>query len=280
VVLVTGGSSGIGRAICDRLGRAGGRVYGGSRTPCAPECWTYLRLDVTDDASVEAAVAEIVRREGRIDALVCCAGVSLAGPVEDTTVEEAQRHFDVNFFGSVRTIRAVLPIMRSRRRGRIVVIGSIGGLIGLPYLGYYSATKFALDGLIEAMRAEVAPFGIEAAVLHPGDFDTSLGQRRTYSRATDARSPYFATFERMRAFHAGMERQGRSPDAVARKVERMLASRRLPVRALVGSPLEVLGVWGKALLPSRSFEFLFCRAYGPRPWGRGQAARAEPDPQP
>lgn len=263
VVLVTGGSSGLGKAICDQLAHGGARVYGGSRTDCGPATWQYLPLDVTDDASVQAAVDAILRREGRLDAVVSCAGVSFAGPIEDTTVEEAQRHFDINFFGTMRVVRAVLPAMRGQRRGKIVVIGSIGGLIGLPYLGYYSASKFALDGLIEALRAEIAPFGIQATLIHPGDFNTLLGARRTYSRHTTPGSPYHAAFDRARTFYGSMEAEGRSPVTVARKVEKVLARKRLPARVLVGSPLEVLGVWGKALLPARSFEYLFRKAYGP-----------------
>src|SRR5262249_11395805 len=127
VVLVTGSSSGIGRAICDRLGGSGARVYGGSRSACTPDSWNYLNLDVTDDASVQAAVEEVISREGRIDALVNCAGVSLAGPIEDTTIEEAKWQFETNFFGTVRLIRAVLPGMRRQASGKIIVIGSIGG---------------------------------------------------------------------------------------------------------------------------------------------------------
>ena len=262
VVLVTGSSSGIGRACCDRLGNGVRRVYGASRTATATQRWAPIKMDVTDDASVESAVGEVVRREGRIDALVHCAGLSLVGPIEDTTVEEAKQHFDTNFFGAVRVIRAVLPVMRKQAAGRIIVIGSIGGLIGLPYQGHYSAGKFALEGLMEALRAEIRPFGIEAAVIHPGDLNTAIGANRVYSRGTNAQSAYYEVFQRAVEFYGAAEKKAPAPDVVARKVERLLMRRRLPRRAVVGSPLELLGVWGKTVLPARSFEYLMRQAYG------------------
>ncbi|HXF53722.1 MAG TPA: SDR family NAD(P)-dependent oxidoreductase, partial [Hyphomicrobiaceae bacterium] len=157
VVLVTGSSSGVGRACCARLSDGTRRVYGASRTASLDTGWLHIGMDVTDDASVERAIAEVLQREGRIDVLVHCAGVSLVGPIEETTIEEAKQHFDTNFFGAVRVIRAVLPSMRRQQAGRIIVVGSIGGLIGIPYQGHYSAGKFALDGLVEALRTEVRP---------------------------------------------------------------------------------------------------------------------------
>jgi NAD(P)-dependent dehydrogenase (short-subunit alcohol dehydrogenase family) len=263
VVMVTGCSSGIGKTICEHLGKSNVRVYGGSRSECTPESWAYLKVDVTDETSVQSVIDEIVRREGRIDAVVCCAGVGLAGPVEETTVEEASQHFNVNYFGAVRTIRAVLPAMRRQTSGKIIVIGSIGGLIGLPYVGHYSAAKFALDGLIEALRTEVEPFGIQATVIHPGDFNTAFVANRVYSANTTAQSPYHKIFVKTCEFYAASEANGPAPTAVARGVKKALGMRRLPARIIVGSPLEILGVWGKSMLPSRGFEYLFRKAYGP-----------------
>jgi len=184
--------------------------------------------------------------------------------LEETSVEEAEAHFATIFFGTVRVLRAVLPVMRRQARGRIIVIGSIGGLIGLPFLGHYSAGKFALDGLIEALRTEVQPFGIEATIVHPGNFDTALRVNRTLSRDTNTASPYFAAFERTLSFYQGKESKARGPHEMARKIDALLSRRRLPVRYVIGTPLEMLGVWAKAFLPSRTFEFLVRRAYGPR----------------
>lgn len=264
VILVTGSSSGIGRACCDRLAAAGdNRVYGASRTPVSAASWTHLVMDVTSEASVAQGVSRIVQQDGRIDAVIHCAGNSYAGPVEDTRIEEAQKQFDTNYFGAVRIMRAVLPPMRRQGHGHIIVVGSIGGLIGLPFLAHYSASKFALDGLVEALRAEVEDFGIQATVLHPGDFNTALGANRVASVDTREGTPYFQRFRKFVAFYDAAEHQGGAPDNVARKIEALLARRRLPVRSIVGSPLEIAGVWAKALLPSRGFEFIFRKAHSP-----------------
>ena len=261
VVLVTGSSSGIGRACCDRLANGGRRVYGASRTPGDAARWTYVAMDVTDDASVARAVDEVVRREGRIDALVHCAGISIAGSFEDTTVEEANRQFDTNFFGAVRVVRAVLPVMRRQGAGKLIVVGSIGGLMGLPYIGYYSASKFALDGLVQALRMEIRPFGIEATVVHPGDFNTAISANQILCANANSDSAYFAACQRTIDIYDTNVKQARSADVVARRIERLVSRRRLPVRSVLGTPSEVLGVWLKSVLPSRSFEYLFSRSY-------------------
>lgn len=257
IVLVTGCSSGIGKAICDLMGASGARVYGGSRSRCTPSAWTYVRMDVTDEDSVRTAVQEVMGREGRINALVSCAGVSLAGPIEETTIDEAKWQFETNFYGTVRLLRAVLPIMRAQASGKIIVIGSIGGLIGLPHLGYYSASKFALDGLVEALRAEVAPFGIDANILHPGSHHTAMAANEVFSGATSERSPYYAAFRQTRDQRNAIESKAPSPDVVARKVRSLLSQRALPVRALVGAPMEKAGVYAKSALPSGLFEKMF-----------------------
>lgn len=262
VILVTGSSSGIGRACCELLA-AGSKIYGASRTVTTSDRWTHVRMDVTDEASVEDGIAEVVRREGRLDAIVHCAGSSLAGPIEDTTIDEAKKQFDTNFFGAVRVVRAVLPVMRRQAHGKILVIGSIGGLIGLPFLAHYSASKFALDGLVEALRSEIYPFGVQAGVVHPGDFNTELGVNRTYCAGADPKSSYCERFEKAVAFYGAAEKNGGSPDVVARKVAILLSRRQLPVRTVVGNPLEVAGVWAKALLPSSSFEYVFRKAHCP-----------------
>jgi NAD(P)-dependent dehydrogenase (short-subunit alcohol dehydrogenase family) len=261
VVLVTGSSSGIGKACCEHLARSDRRVYGASRTPSQPESWRYLPMDVTDDASVERAVGAVLAEEGRIDALVHCAGVSLAGSIEDTTVEEAKRQFDTNFFGTVRVVRAVLPPMRAQSAGKIIVIGSIGGLIALPYIGYYSASKFALDGLIEALRMEVAAFGIEACLVHPGDFNTAISANQVLCANASEQSPYAAACKSVIGIYDVNVSKAPSADVVARRIDRLLSRRRLPVRTVVGSPSEIGAVWLKSLMPGRSFEALFRRTY-------------------
>jgi short-subunit dehydrogenase len=185
----------------------------------------------------------------------------LAGPIEDTSIEEAKWQFETNFYGTVRLIRAVLPGMRKQASGKIIVIGSIGGLIGLPYLGYYSAAKFALDGLVEALRTEIAPFGIQASVLHPGAIRTAMDANEVFASNANRLSAYHETFRKTCTLRATRDKP--LPTVVARKVQSLLSKRSLPVRVIVGSPLEKLGVLGKTVLPSRTFEYVFRKAYGP-----------------
>jgi NAD(P)-dependent dehydrogenase (short-subunit alcohol dehydrogenase family) len=170
VVLVTGASSGIGLSCAAHLAERGFRVYGTSRRPAAgPESRvTMLTADVTDDHSVEHLVGTVLDREQRLDIVVNNAGMALAGPVEKTSIEEAKRQLEVNFFGAFRVCCAALPAMRSQRSGYIVNIGSIGGLVALPYQAMYSASKFALEGLSESLRMEVRPFGVRVVIIEPG----------------------------------------------------------------------------------------------------------------
>jgi NAD(P)-dependent dehydrogenase (short-subunit alcohol dehydrogenase family) len=263
VVVVAGCSSGIGKAIAERLSRSHS-VYGGSRRHCDPHAWRYCTLDVTDQPSISRFVDHVVGSEGRIDTLITSAGVGLAGAVEDTSDEEAMREFDVNVFGCHRLIRAVLPGMRRRGAGKVIVIGSIGGLIGLPFAPFYSASKFALSGLVEALRGEVGQFGVEVTIVHPGDLNTEFGRHRVLARRARSGSPYKAIFERALRFYADQENAGPSPDALAETIARLIARQRLPPRVIHGSVLERLGVVGKAVLPSRVFEIVVRMAYGPR----------------
>lgn len=264
VVLVTGDSSGLGHATAALLADAGDIVYGASRSaPPGTPAWRHLTMDVTDEATVEAAISTIVRSEGRLDAVVHFAGVNLAGPVEETSAEEATRHFDVNYFGTVRVLRAAIPVMRRQRGGRLIVIGSIAGLIGLRFLAHYSAGKAALDVLVEALRGEVAPYGIEVAIVHPGDYCTQISTKGSRCAAGGAGSPYAGVFERWAAFYARCEAHGPAPAHLASRVAALLRRRRLPVRVIVGSPLERLGIIGKTLLPSRLFQRLMGIVYGP-----------------
>ncbi|MDO3624281.1 oxidoreductase [Ralstonia pseudosolanacearum] len=177
IALVTGASSGIGKATAERLSKAGYKVYGTSRreAPAGGQPFAMLSLDVTSDASVEAAVAELIRREGRIDLLVNNAGFGLApGGAEESSIGQAQSIFDTNFFGVVRMIRAVVPHMRRQGSGRIVNVGSVLGLIPMPYGALYAATKHALEGYSESLDHELRTRGIRVSVVEPAYTSTSF----------------------------------------------------------------------------------------------------------
>src|SRR5437764_4814671 len=181
VALVTGASSGIGKATAERLATAGYKVYGTSRRGATPgrRLFEMLSLDVTSDQSVEAAVNAVLRSEGRVDLLVNNAGFSVApAGAEESSIEQARSIFDTNFFGIVRMTRAVMPHMRNQGRGRIINIGSVLGFLPAPYLALYAATKHAIEGYSESLDHELRMKGIRVSVIEPAytrtQFDAHL----------------------------------------------------------------------------------------------------------
>lgn len=186
VVILTGGTSGIGLCAAQALRRAGCRVYELSRRAHGAESGAvHLQADVTDEAQVRAAVAEVMRREGRIDVLINNAGFGISGAVEFTPAEEAKRQFEVNFFGMVRMNLAVLPVMRQQGGGRILNMSSVAAPIAIPFQTYYSASKAAVRTYSLALSEEVKPFGIEVCAIMPGDIHTGFTAARAKNPAGD-----------------------------------------------------------------------------------------------
>lgn len=177
IALVTGASSGIGQATAERLASAGYKVYGTSRrgAQAGQRSFAMLRLDVTNDESVDAAVKEVVRLEGRIDLLVNNAGFSTApAGAEESSIEQARSIFDTNFFGIVRMTRAVVPHMRYQGSGRIINIGSVFGFLPMPYMALYAATKHAVEGYSESLDHELRTMGIRVSVIEPANTKTQF----------------------------------------------------------------------------------------------------------
>jgi NAD(P)-dependent dehydrogenase (short-subunit alcohol dehydrogenase family) len=252
VALVTGASAGIGRACADHLHRAGWVTVGASRRGTTADGCTGLVMDVDDDASVRDGVRHVLDAHGRIDALVAAAGWGVAGPVEHTTVGEARAQLETNFWGCVRLVQGVLPVMRAQRGGRVVLISSIGGVIGIPFQAFYSASKFALEGLGEALAYEVAPFGIHVTLVQPGNVRTEFTARRQMAAGGDA--AYDAAVARAVGAMERDERNGVPPEDVAVLVRRIVEARQPPRRVSVGKASERVGLLAKRLLPYRVFE--------------------------
>ncbi len=254
VALVTGASAGIGRACADHLHRAGWVTVGASRRGTTPGGWPGLVMDVDDDASVRDGVRGVLDAHGRIDALVAAAGWGVAGAVEHTTIAEAKAQFETNFWGCVRTVQAVLPAMRAQRGGRIAAISSIGGVISIPFQGFYSASKFALEGLGEALAYEVAPFGIHVTLVQPGNVRTDFTASRRMAAASADDAVYAAALGRAVGSMERDELNGVPPDDVAMVVRRILDARRPPRRVSVGKAGERVGILARRILPFRVFE--------------------------
>lgn len=263
VVIITGASSGIGRASAEYLARRGHIVYGCSRSRL-PEKTAYrqLKLDVTDRESVRSVVQEVVAREKRIDLLVNNAGFGIAGAIEECSEEEIRAQFETNFFGSLNMIRETVPQMRRAGGGLVLSIGSIGGMVGLPFQGIYSATKFALMGVTESLRAELRPFNIRVAIVCPGDFKTGFTGNRRVCAASLRDSPYGEPFSSAIAQIEQDESQGADPILVARLIERIMGEKSPRVCYTVGKLEQTLFARALGLLPSSLVNRIVAGHYG------------------
>ena len=260
VVLVTGGSSGLGRAICSRLGaQAGYTVYGTSRKEGSGEGFSLLRMDVTDEASVQAAVQQVLAAEGRIDVLINNAGQGIQGAIEDVTPDMAARIFDTNLFGILRTCRAVLPGMRERGSGLILNVSSLAANFGLPFRGLYSATKAGVDRVSEALRIETEPLGLKVVVVQPGEFNTSTDANRMRPPAVG--EAYRKRYDRAMELLGSSLHYSRDPDEFARLVQRIIESPRPRPLYRAAKGLQALSVHVRHLLPLRWFERMLARHY-------------------
>jgi NAD(P)-dependent dehydrogenase (short-subunit alcohol dehydrogenase family) len=247
-ILITGTSSGIGLATAIHLAKAGHRVFGASRNPeSAADLQraveeglpiTPVRIDVDDDNSVAAGVADVLRQSGFIDVMVNNAGIGGSGPVELVPVERAKQTFETNYFGAVRMIQAVLAGMRERRSGTIVNMTSMAGRIALASHSHYCASKFALEGLTETLAAEVRPFNIRVALIEPGVVQTPIFSKS--KREAYAPTPYELTVRRLRhLFRKGLQNPT-MPEAVAEAIEHAVTTDSPSLRYLVGEDANTL----------------------------------------
>jgi NAD(P)-dependent dehydrogenase (short-subunit alcohol dehydrogenase family) len=228
-VLITGASSGIGAACARRLAAQGWRVYAGVRSPGdAPEQTTEVILDVNDPPPLAF---------DRLDALVDNAGIGVAVPLEDLSLDELRRQLEVNVVGQLAVIQATLPPLRAAR-GRIVIMGSIGGRSALPFLGGYAMTKFALEAMADSLRLELQPDGIDVALLEPGTIATRIWTK-PQPLAESVSERYRPRFEHFRAFAAGRAATAAPVELVAAAVEHALTARRPRTRYVVGRDAKI-----------------------------------------
>ena len=246
-MLVTGASSGIGAATAQRLVDEGFRVFGTSRHPAPPGPGIeWLRMDVTDDDSVSAGVREVAARAGSIDGLVCAAGYGVFGSLEETSLARAREQFDTNVLGVVRLLRAVLPGMRERGKGRVIVVGSLAGRAPIPFQAHYSATKAALDALTLALRNELHGTGVFASLVEPGDIRTAFNERMDWGAGGP--SAYGERIAKCEKVVRESLPRAPGPEIVANVILRALTAQRPRVRYCVG-PDSRLVPWGRRLLP-------------------------------
>ncbi|MEO1012874.1 MAG: SDR family oxidoreductase [Bacteroidota bacterium] len=263
VVLITGGSSGIGKSIGTYLSTKGLKVYGTTRDLEKNQdfkAFALLELDVRSEASITNAITDLIQREGRLDVLINNAGVGITGPIEETPHEEILKAFDTNFNGPLNLIKAVLPQMRKQKSGFIINITSIAGYMGLPYRGIYSATKGALELVVEALRMETRASGIRITALAPGDFATNIASGR-YHVPVRENSPYAAFYGAVLDQMNNDVDKGGDPELVAQKVWKILQKKNPKVHYKVGSPIQKFSVALKRILPDKVYEKLLRNHY-------------------
>ncbi|MGA2477814.1 MAG: SDR family oxidoreductase [Spirochaetia bacterium] len=254
VILVTGASSGIGKASARLLAAAGFRVFGASRrAPAGLDSVAAVSMDVRDDRSVTDGVSRVLKEAGRIDVLLNCAGIHITGSAEEMLLEEFREQVETSLLGTVRTCRAVLPGMTGRKRGLIINISSIAGLMGLPFQTAYCASKHGIEGYSEALQMESRRFGVKVVVVDPGDVHTEVTQNRLHSRGIAAGSPYLPDFDAAMRIQDGNEIHGWEPERIAQLILHIVKARSPRYRYVAGPFVEKFAVWARPLLPERMF---------------------------
>ena len=252
-IIITGTSTGIGFALAEYFGKKGHQVYGLSRKNTESEFFKTIPTDITDHSQVEHAISEILKAEKRIDLLINNAGMGMVGAVEDSNKEEILKLFNLNLVGAVQMMSGVLPKMRAQKAGKIINISSIGSEMGLPFRGFYSASKSALDKVTEAIRYEVSPWKIEVCTLHLGDIKTKIAENRV---KTEVSEPYKKTFEKVYALMNSHVDDGSEPAEVAEYIEKLITKKSWKAHYYFGKFGQKIGVPLKWILPQNFYENL------------------------
>ena len=263
VVLVTGGSAGIGKAVASHLSGLGHIVYGTSRSQQDPSAFPFsiLPMDVTDESSVKSTIDHIISEHGRLDVLINNAGLGMAGPLENTGNAEAQKIYNTNVFGVLNTCRHAVPHLRESE-GYMINITSIAGVFGLPFRGIYSSSKSAVETISECYSLELKPHGVKVCVIEPGDFKTKINDNRiTSAQVNDEAYPRFKTV--LQQIHDEVD-GALDPILIGKCVERILGDSSPKLRYRVATPVQKMSVLLYRFLPGRFFEKLLAKHYGLR----------------
>lgn len=262
VVLITGGSSGIGKSIGEFLQTKNFKVYGTSRNPknYPDSKFTILALDVTKPETISRCIEEVLQLESKIDVLVNNAGAGITGPIEEIPDAELKKNFETNFFGPIHVIKAVLPTMRAQKSGLIINITSIAGYMGLPYRGVYSASKGALELITEAFRMELKPFNVQMTNVAPGDFATNIAAGRYHAPVLE-NSPYKMSYgNTLKTMNAHVD-SGSDPQQMAEVIFKIITTKRPKIHYKVGAFMQKFSIVLKRILPDTVYEKLLMNHY-------------------
>ncbi|WP_269684470.1 SDR family oxidoreductase [Flavobacterium lacustre] len=262
VVLITGGSSGIGKSIGEFLHHKGFVVYGTSRNPekVLNAIFPLIALDVRDVDSIDKAVAKVIAISGRLDVVINNAGVGITGPLEEIPTAEIKNNFETNLFGPIEVMKAVLPQMRAQQSGLIINITSIAGYMGLPYRSVYSASKGALELITEALRMEVKPFGIQITNVAPGDFATNIAAGRFHAPLLKG-SAYEKTYGDTLKTMDEHVNSGSNPNEMAEAVYKIIQTKEPKIHYKIGVFMQKFSIVLKRILPDKVYEKMLMNHY-------------------
>lgn len=262
VVLITGGSSGIGKSIGEFLATKDFVVYGTSRHPerYVDSKFKLIKLDLSSTDSISQSVNYIIEAEGRLDVLINNAGAGITGPIEEIPEAEIKRNFETNLFGPIKVIKAVLPQMRSQNSGMIINVTSIAGYMGLPYRGIYSASKGALELITEAFRMEIKAFNIHMCNVAPGDFATNIAAGRYHAPVTEG-SPYQKTYGNALVLMNAHVDQGQDPELMARAVYQIIQTKHPKIHYKIGNFMQKFSIVLKRVLPDKVYEKMLMKHF-------------------
>jgi short-subunit dehydrogenase len=262
VVLITGGSSGIGKSIGEFLTSKGYDVFGTSRNPerYSASKFKLIALDVADTNSITKAIQTVVETSGRLDVLINNAGAGITGPIEEIPDEEIKRNFETNLFGPINVIKAVLPQMREQHSGLIINVTSIAGYMGLPYRGIYSASKGALELITEAFRMEIKGFNINMTNVAPGDFATNIAAGR-YTAPVIIGSPYEEVYKNTLNLMNEHVDNGQNPEIMADVIYKIINTSSPKTHYKVGVFLQKFSIVLKRILPDKMYEKMLMKHY-------------------
>lgn len=263
VVFITGISSGFGRHTSSYLAGKGYKVFGTCRKACEHDPMVKMMLmDVTDLNAVKSCVNQVLETEGKIDILINNAGMHTGGAIEVAPYEDIRQQMETNIIGAVNMIKQVLPAMRAQGGGTIMNISSIGGLMGLPFQGFYSAGKFAIEGISEVLRMELRQFNIKVIVINPGDFHTNNTLNRKSFLAEDKNKVYEAQFRKTLLIIEKDENGGWDPEIMAHKIYKILEKKKPANRYVIASFEQKLAVMLNRVLPASWFDAILRGHYG------------------
>jgi len=262
VVLITGGSSGIGKSIGEFSHQKGFVVYGTSRNPekITNSIFPLVALDVRDKQSIVNCVAEVIQKSGRLDIVINNAGVGITGPIEEIPTEEIRNNFETNLFGPIEVMKAVLPQMREQKSGLIINITSIAGYMGLPFRSVYSASKGALELITESLRMETKAFGVHITNVAPGDFATDIASRRFHAPVIKG-SAYEQVYQTQLDMVNAHVDSGSNPIDMAVAIFKIIESPKPKVHYKVGAFMQKFSIVLKRILPDTVYEKILMNHY-------------------